>query len=123
MKPSHAGNENYVPDYLCYFHHSFQLDPSYKFYYFNDGQISDDMRKKYLYKKKNFAKYEAKFKNLVTIDETAGSQKEEDIMVSGDDDDDVVVNLNLDQTANATDPNAGQQTGQDNPETKATTEN
>lgn len=123
MKPSHAGNENYVPDYLCYFHHSFQLDPSYKFYYFNDGQISDDMRKKYLYKKKNFAKYEAKFKNLVTIDESVGSQKEEDIMVSGDDDDDFVVNFNLDQTANATDPNAGQQAGQDNAETKATTEN
>lgn len=123
LKPSHAGNENYVPDYLCYFHHSFKMDPSYKMYYFNDGQISDDMRKKYLYKKKNYDKYEAKFKNLVTIDESAGSQKEEDIMVSGDDDEVPTINLSFDQTANATDPNAGQPAAQDNAETKATTEN
>lgn len=116
VKSSHSTSENYVPDYLCYFHHSFQLDPSYKFYYFNDGQISDDLRKLYLYKKKNYQKYEQKFKNLVTIDESAGSQNEEDITVSGDDDD-VVVNLNLDQTANASDPNAGQP-AQDNTETK-----
>ena len=51
--------------------------------------------------------------NVVII--CMGNENEEDITVSGDDeDDDVVVNLNLDQTANAANPNAGQQPAQDN---------
>lgn len=122
VKSSHPTTDTYIPDYLCYFHHSFKLDPSYKFYYFNDGQISDDLRKLYLYKKKNYDKYEQKFNNLVTISEENGSQNEEDIMVSGDDDE-LSVNLNLDQTANAADPNAGQQPVQDTTETNSGSDN
>ena len=118
FKNTKVARPNYIPDYLAYFHHSFQLEPSYKYYYFNDGQISDDLRKLYLYKKKDFAKYEQRFGDLVVLSEDAKSENEEDITVSGGDDDDVVVNLNLDQTANAADPNAGQQPAQDNTETK-----
>lgn len=124
IKSSHSTRDTYVPDYLCYFHHAFKLEPSYKFYYFNDGQVSDDLRKLYLYKKKNYDKYEQRFNNLVVLsDEGKGSQNEEDITVSGDDDDDLVVNLNLDQTANAGDPNAGQQAEQGNAENKSEAEN
>lgn len=124
VKGSHSTSDTYIPDYLCYFHHSFKLDPSYKFYYFNDGQINDDLRKLYLYKKKNYDKYEQKFNTLVTLSEEGGSsQNEEDIMVSGDDDDDLSVNINLDQTANAADPNAGQQQVQDKTETNSGSDN
>ena len=96
------------------------MEPSYKFYYFNDGQVSDDLRKIYLYKKKDYAKYEQRFNDLVVLSEDGkSSENEEDISVSGgDEEDDVVVNLNLDQTANAANPNAGQQPAQDNAETK-----
>jgi hypothetical protein len=96
------------------------LEPSYKYYYFNDGQISDDLRKLYLYKKKDYAKYEQRFNDLVVLSEDGKSTgNEEDITVSGgDEEDDLVVDLNLDQTANSADPNAGQQPAQDNAETK-----
>ena len=92
------------------------MEPSYKFYYFNDGQVSDDLRKIYLYKKKDYAKYEQRFNDLVVLSgDGKSNENEEDITVSGDDeDDDVVVNLNLDQTANAANPNDGQQPAQDN---------
>ena len=116
FKNTKVARPNYVPDYLAYFHHSFKLEPSYKFYYFNDGQVSDDLRKIYLYKKKDYAKYEQRFNDLVVLSgDGKSNENEEDITVSGDDeDDDVVVNLNLDQTANAANPNAGQQPAQDN---------
>ena len=88
--------------------------PNQKFYYFNDGQVSDDLRKIYLYKKKDYAKYEQRFNDLVVLSgDGKSNENEEDITVSGDDeDDDVVVNLNLDQTANAANPNDGQQPAQ-----------
>lgn len=119
FKNTKVARPNYIPDYLAYFHHSFKLEPSYKFYYFNDGQVSDDLRKIYLYKKKDYAKYEQRFNDLVVLSGDGKSgENEEDITVSGDDeDDDVVVNLNLDQTANAANPNAGQQPAQDNTDT------
>ena len=119
FKGTKVARPNYVPDYLAYFHHSFKLEPSYKYYYFNDGQISDDLRKLYLYKKKDFAKYEQRFSDLVVISEDGkSSENEEDITISGDDDDDLGISLNLDQTANAADPNSGQQPASENAETK-----
>ena len=119
FKGTKVARPNYVPDYLAYFHHSFKLEPSYKYYYFNDGQISDDLRKLYLYKKKDFAKYEQRFSDLVVISEDGkSSENEEDITISGDDDDDLGISLNLDQTANAADPNSGQQPTSENAETK-----
>jgi hypothetical protein len=119
FKGTKVARPNYIPDYLAYFHHAFKLEPSYKYYYFNDGQVSDDLRKLYLYKKKDYQKYEQRFANLVVISEDGkSSENEEDISISGGDDDDLSVDLNLDQTANAADPNAGQQAVQDNAETK-----
>ena len=89
LKSGHGG-KGYVPDYLAYFHHSFQMEPSYKLLYFKDGQITDELRKTFLYRKKDFDKYVAKFNELVTIHEDeSSSQNEEDIDVSGDDDEEV----------------------------------
>lgn len=54
-----------IPHYLAYFQHSFDLEPKYKRLYFNEGNISDDVRKKYKYKKKNIPAYRKLFRLLM----------------------------------------------------------
>ena len=78
--------KGYVPEYLCYFHHAFELEPSFKWIYFYDGQISDQLREKYKYRNKDKQRYREMFYDLVTL----GSEDKlvnDDIMeISGDDD-------------------------------------
>lgn len=54
-----------IPHYFAYFQHSFDLEPKYKRLYFNEGNISDDVRKKYKYKKKNIPAYRKLFRLLM----------------------------------------------------------
>ena len=42
----------YIPKYLCFFDHSFELEPSFKWLYLADGQVSDKLREKFKYSKK-----------------------------------------------------------------------
>lgn len=53
-----------TPYFLAYFQHSFDLEPKYKRMYFNEGNVSDETRKKYPYKKKDIPAYRTKFATL-----------------------------------------------------------
>lgn len=82
--------EGFVPEYLAFFHHSFLLEPEYKWLYFNEGQVSDELREKYKYRKKDYAKYAEMFSNLVSLSERNGEtlpDGEGEIEISGGDDD------------------------------------
>ena len=57
-------NDSQIPDFLAYFQHSFDLEPKYKRLYFNEGNVSDDVRKKFRYKKRNISAYRERFKAL-----------------------------------------------------------
>ncbi len=54
-----------IPHYLAYFQHAFDLEPKYKRLYFNEGNVDDDTRKKYKYKKKNIPAYRKLFRLLM----------------------------------------------------------
>lgn len=67
-KSRNTGNKaNYIPEYMCYFHHSFELDPSLKRLYFNEGNIDDELRKKYRYRKSLIPQYRQMFDEKVNI--------------------------------------------------------
>ncbi len=66
-----------IPHYLAYFQHSFDIEPKYKRYYFNEGNVPDETRKIYKYKKKNIPAYRKLFKLLMEqreTDEQSGRQ-------------------------------------------------
>ncbi len=50
-----------VPYYLAYFQHSFDLEPKYIRLYFNEGNVSDDIRKAHPYTTKDIPKYRKMF--------------------------------------------------------------
>lgn len=56
-----------IPDFLAYFHHSIELDKKYKWFYYNEGQVSDELRKVYPYDKMKFNAYREKFRSLTGI--------------------------------------------------------
>lgn len=60
-----AGDADIVPPYLAYFQHSFDLQPSFKRYYAIEGNISEDVRKLYPYRRKDIEKYRAAFRSLM----------------------------------------------------------
>lgn len=69
VEESEPVNITGVKHYLAYFHHSFQLEPTFKRLYYNEGLIDEDMRKKHKYLKKDFAAYEELFKLLKARDD------------------------------------------------------
>ena len=78
---------DYVPNYLAFFNHAFELEPSYKWLYFNDGQISDELREKYKWSKRKKQKYDELFDRLVVLSDNARPTTNEDVLeISGDDD-------------------------------------
>lgn len=80
--------KSYVPDYLAYFHQSFLMQPSYKLLYFNEGQVSDQLREKYRYRKSDYKKYEDRLKQLVRVKVSSKRYlNDSDIEISGEDDD------------------------------------
>ena len=69
-------NANNTPHFLAYFQHSFDMEPKYLRLYANEGNVSDDTRKKYPYEKDKAGKYREKF-NLIAapIKPEAAAQK------------------------------------------------
>ena len=53
-----------IPFYLAYFQGCFDIDPSYKKYYYNEGHVPDELRKKYKYKIAKKDQYRRVFKYL-----------------------------------------------------------
>lgn len=76
--------------YLAYFHKSFQLGgPSFRRYYFNEGRIDEEIRRKYKYLKKDFPAYEYLFTLLKARDDEnraslfgEGDDKEDNAVIS-----------------------------------------
>lgn len=54
-----------VPYYMALFQHSFDLEPKYKRLYFNEGNVSDDIRKQYPYRRKDINKYRSAFPRVI----------------------------------------------------------
>lgn len=65
--------KGYIPNYLCFFNHSFDLDPHMKWNYFNEGQVSDDLRAVFKWKKGLKDEYRKQFSELVTLKQSDGS--------------------------------------------------
>ncbi|NPD93230.1 hypothetical protein [Xylanibacter muris] len=57
--------KNGTPHYLAYFQHSFDLEPKFKRFYFNEGNVSESLRKKYPYKNKDIQQYREKFDMII----------------------------------------------------------
>lgn len=53
--------KEFIPYYLAYFQHCFDLDPSYMQYYFTEGHVQTEIRQKYKYKIKNMELYRKLF--------------------------------------------------------------
>lgn len=62
-----------TPYFLAYFQHSFDLEPKFKRLYFNEGNVSDETRKKYPYKKKDIPAYRTKFATLKAQADSKGA--------------------------------------------------
>lgn len=61
-----AALQDKTPYFLAYFQRSFDIEPKYKKLYYNEGNVSDEVRKKYPYKKKDVEAYRRKFKALIS---------------------------------------------------------
>lgn len=99
--------DTYVPYYLALFHHSFELEPSFKWLYFNDGQISDQMRERYKYRKKDIPRYRDLFNSKVMLSGSSSKPvNENEIEISGDDEEETTEQTadndpeNIDETGN-----------------------
>lgn len=69
-EPKEPVNIDGVKHYLAYFHHCFKLGgSSFKSLYYNEGRVSEDLRKKYLYLKKDFPAYDELFTLLKARDD------------------------------------------------------
>ncbi len=65
-----SGNDT-IPHYLAYFQHSFDLEPKFRRYYFNEGNISDETRKKHPYRAADIEAYRRKFEQLYAVSQAA----------------------------------------------------
>lgn len=74
----------YIPPYLAFFHRSFELEPTYKWLYFYDGQISDELRERYKYNKNHKPRYRDMFRNLYTPGVMTAPQEGDEIEISGE---------------------------------------
>ncbi len=89
-------NTQGVKHYLAYFHQSFKLQPSFKGLYYNEGHVTEEMRKSARYLKKDFAAYEEIFKLLQIRDDrrkeelsdgqTENKDEEKSVETTADDD-------------------------------------
>lgn len=74
-----------IPHYLAYMQGCFDLDPSFKKFYFAEGAIDEKLRKKYPWKKKNVQAYRLLFEKLQARDARlkhsgTAAQKNDDMM-------------------------------------------
>ncbi len=70
--------KEFIPYYLGYFQHCFDLDPSYMQYYFTEGHVQTEVRQKYKYKIKNMELYRKLFNKYLAPMERHSSQEEVD---------------------------------------------
>ncbi len=75
---------SYVPVYLAFFNRSFELEPSYKWHYFYDGQISDELRERYKYNKKDKPRYRELFLEKVAAGTPHAEYGENTMEISGE---------------------------------------
>lgn len=73
-----------TPHFLAYFQHSFDLDPTYKMLYFEEGNVADALRKKYRYKRAEIPAYRKKFEFIMNkgkekTEPTAGETAEGEV--------------------------------------------
>lgn len=71
-----SGSEE-VPNHLAYFQHSFDLQPRFKRDYFNEGNVSDDVRKVHPYRRKDIEKYRKAFLSLMEERNEASTNKQQ----------------------------------------------
>ena len=64
------------PDFLAYFQHSFDLEPSFKKFYTTDANVSDDLRKRYPYKEANIPVYRKRFKYITKTEDNDNEKAE-----------------------------------------------
>ena len=64
------------PDFLAYFQHSFDLEPSFKKFYTTDANVSDDLRKRYPYKEANIPVYRKRFKYITKTEDNDDEKAE-----------------------------------------------
>lgn len=83
-KLSERHHATYVPTYLAFFNHSFELEPSYKWLYFYDGQISDELRERYKYSKKDKARYRDIFNEKVQLSDSNNTTDDSIMEISGE---------------------------------------
>lgn len=76
--------QSYVPAYLAFFNHSFELEPAYKWLYFYDGQISDQLREKYKYDKHDKPRYREIFREKAALGAPRSEADEGTIEISGE---------------------------------------
>lgn len=66
-----------TPYFLAYFQHSFDLEPKFKKLYYNEGNVSDDIREKFKYRKKDIPAYRRKFNALIAQRDRLASMAED----------------------------------------------
>ncbi len=63
-----------VPFYLAFFQHSFDLQPKFIRLYFNEGNVSDDVRKAHPYKRADIPKYRNMFDYILSHQQKAAEE-------------------------------------------------
>ena len=58
-----------IPNYLAYFQHCFDLNPALKKFYYNEGHVAPDLRRKYKYKFDKIPAYRKLFRRLKVADD------------------------------------------------------
>lgn len=86
--PQEPVNTTGVKHYLAYFHQSFKMQPAFKGLYYNEGHVTEEIRKNSKYLKKDFAAYEEIFKLLQVRDD----QRREELMGGHTEDDESLEN-------------------------------
>lgn len=97
-----AKKKDYIPSYLAFFNRSFEMEPTFKRLYFNEGQISDKLREKFKYDKKQKPRYREMFDDLVTLTGTESSKPTDEVEISGEDEEEETVEStdNEEETSN-----------------------
>lgn len=76
--------QSYIPPYLAFFNHSFELEPTYKWLYFYDGQVSDQLRERYKYNKHDKPRYREIFREKAVLSTASPEESEGVIEISGE---------------------------------------
>lgn len=76
VRPVPSIKKDYIPLYLALFWKSFTIDPDLRLTYFQEAHISDDLRKKYKYRKRDIPKYKELLAKYLSSDDTVDDKNE-----------------------------------------------